>query len=246
MKALLLTVLAMVGMAIGLAACGGDDDSTDATAVIPTRGAVSPTAGTAVSAEERAIAAITTPKELADGATLGQKTAKVTLTLFEDFQCPFCLRFTASYDALIVDEYVKTGKVRLEFKHFPILGAESIAAAGAGVCAASGNAFWPFHNRLFLEQAKAGQVRSEKLNIGRFSAENLRTYAIDAGMNAAAYDSCIKDPATLAKVQEDQKAGQSLGIRGTPGVVVNGTAQSIPASAAELRKLLDDAVTAAR
>ncbi len=247
-----LAALALL-LAFTLTACGGGDDDSGKNAREATAAPSAPvrTGGTTVtggtpSAEVDALAKLDVPPELWDGASLGSKSAKVTLTLFEDFQCPFCLRFTANYDAIIIEEYVKPGRVRLEFKHFPILGEESTRAAVSAVCAAQVNQFWALHNRLFLEQAKAGQARAEKTNVGRFSAPNLRTFALESGVPTVTYDSCVADPATVLAVQADIALGRDIGIRGTPGVAINGKGVTIPASASELRRLLDDAIAAAR
>ncbi len=227
-----------------LAACGGDDDSgTPAVATATGSATATPSASNNSTGDgSAAIAALKQPQDLADGASLGKKDAKATLVLFEDFQCPFCLRFTIVYDAIIIDEYVKTGKLLLQFKHLPILGAESAAAALAAQCAADKNLFWPYHNRLFLEQAKAGQLTKEQLNVGRFSIDPLAKYATELGLDGKEFAACIAAPETTAKVTEDLRAAQELGLRSTPSLVLNGKPVGIPQSAADLRKLLDDAV----
>lgn len=164
----------------------------------------------------------TFPAELADGNALGDPEAPITLTMYEDFQCPFCLQFTADREPGIIDEFVKSGEVRLEFKHLPILGTESLRAARAAVCAAEQDVFWEFKHRLFLVQAEAGQFDNEELDVGRFSDGNLRRYAIEAGADGAAFDACFASSESLEKVQADQAEAASFGIRGTPGFAING------------------------
>jgi protein-disulfide isomerase len=146
------------------------------------------------------------------------------MTTFEDFQCPFCLQYTAEQEPGIIEEFVKSGQVRLEFKHFPILGQqnESLRAARASVCMAEQDRFWDYQNKLFLVQAEAGQFENERVDVGRFSEGNLRDYAEELGADMAAYDICFSDPASLEKVQADLAEAQSYGIQGTPGFVLNG------------------------
>jgi protein-disulfide isomerase len=252
----------LVAALLMAAACGGEDsdDSARPASAGPVTGtpaaartseaSSAPRTGTVnglvdpLAAMERAAI----PKELWDGSGLGSKSAKVTLQMFEDFQCPVCLRFTAGFERMLVEEYAATGKVRIEFENLPILGAESVAAAVGGVCAAQQNVFWPYHNRLFLEQARALQFRDEKLNIGRFSAGSLRTYATEAGADGAKWQACFDDPATLDIVQDDVRAASGFGIRGTPGLVANGKVlvTGSPRSEADFRKLLDDAIAGAK
>ncbi len=224
-------LLAVAGLV--LAACGGDDGGPEPSSTLATGSAV-PTA-----TPSDGLAAI--PQELADGFALGKKDALLTLVMYEDFQCPFCLRYTTTYEALLIDEYVKTGKLRIEFRNLTILGAESVAAGRGAVCAAEQNGFWPFHNRLFSEQLKAGQLTSEKLNVGRFSSEALRAIAADSGLDATRWQTCFDAPASLQVVQDHAREATALGLRSTPSLVLNGKAVAIPTSPAAFRRLLDDA-----
>lgn len=236
---------AVAALALAAAACGGDDDSSPAL----TPGTAAPTAQrtpTPQSATDAAIAAFRNfdvPRELVDGQALGKADAKVVVAVYEDFQCPFCLRFTITNEMTIIEEYVKTGKVRFEFHHFPILGQESVQAAVAAQCAAAQGRFWQFHKKLFLVQAESGQLTTEKLNVGRFSEANLRAYAAEAGIDATAFDSCYRNPETADKVTADARQARYAGLPGTPAFIINGKAlASSPDSAAAWRRILDDAL----
>ena len=234
-------------IALTLAACGGDNAppaSPQPTAPARTTQPPSATAGNPT--DPATFAKRKLPLDLAKGAALGKADAKVTLEAYEDFQCPFCLGFTMTLEPVVIDEYVAAGKVRLVFHNFPILGADSVRAALAATCAAAQEKFWPLQQRLFLEQAKAGQLTAEKTNIGRFSEENLRKFATESGAAGGPYDACLKDEATLSKVQDEVRSAQQLGLRGTPSLVLNGKPVATPPDAAAMRKLLDDAVAAAK
>lgn len=228
--------------AAGFAACGGDDGGPEPAANNADRTASAPASPTSTPDPFGDFAALTYPADLVDGDAIGKADAPVTLTLYEDFQCPFCLQFTLSYEEMLIEDYVKPGKLRIEFRHFVILGPESQAAAAAAICAADQEKFWPFHHRLFLEQARAGQLRDEVLNEGRFSNEALAELAGDVGVDAAAYETCFKDPATLLRLQADSREARQFGLRGTPGLVLDGQPVSIPANEATFRRLLDTAI----
>ena len=229
--------------AAGFAACGGDDDAGDSLAAGGSNSTVAADASPTNTPDPFGdFAALSYPQDLANGDSIGKAEAPVTLTLYEDFQCPFCLQFTLAYEEMLIDDYVKTGKVLLEFRHFAILGPESQAAAMAAICAADQEKFWPFHHRLFLEQARQGQLTNEVLNQGRFSDEALAGFAAESGVDAAAYTTCIADPTTLSRLQADSREARQLGLRGTPGVVVDGQAVGIPADETSFRRLLDTAI----
>jgi protein-disulfide isomerase len=190
----------------------------------------------------RAVRGLTFDASLAKGRVLGKPDAPVRLEVFEDFQCPFCLQFTATMEPFLIREYVNTGKVRIEFRHFPILGRESVAAAMGAQCAAEQGRFWPFHKALFLTQAEAGQHTTERLNVGRFSNESLARLAGDVGLDAAAWKLCYEAGAPQATLEADLRAARDAGLRGTPSFIVNGTAlPGVPSSEANWRQILDQA-----
>ena len=240
-----------VAASVLLAACGGDGaantpttSSSTTTTAAGTSVATSTksSAATADASSSARLAAINAPipAGIIDGKALGKTTAKVTLTLYEDFQCPFCLQFNALMFPTLV-EYADAGKVRVEFKNFPILGVESVQSAVASECAASQGVFWPFYQRLYAEQFKAGQLTKEQNNIGRFSKENLAAYLLAAGAKADLFQTCYGNAESIAAVQADYTGGQTAGVRGTPGLLLNGVFVVTPANATALKKLLDDA-----
>ncbi|NJD64975.1 MAG: hypothetical protein FIB00_06995 [Chloroflexi bacterium] len=162
------------------------------------------------------------PTDMVDGAKLGSDDAPVKITAFEDFQCPFCLQFTAEQEGEVIEQFVKTGRVQFDYQHLPILGAESVKAALASQCAADQNKFWQYHNRLFLEQAKNDQYGTEKNNDGRFSDDNLKKFAADLGLDTAAFNTCFDSSEHLDLITEQGRIAKQFGITGTPGFLVNG------------------------
>ncbi|MCC6421089.1 MAG: DsbA family protein [Gemmataceae bacterium] len=180
-----------------------------------------------------------------DGFTLGAADAPLALEVFEDFQCPYCVLFTANVEPALIDEYVSTGKVRLTFRNFPILGIESVGAARASVCAADQDRAWDFGLELFRIQAAAGQAESERLNVGRLDREALAGAATTVGLDTAAFSACLEDPASAATVQEQQARAASLGVRGTPSFALQGKlVTTVPEDIAGWRSLLDSALGA--
>ncbi len=237
----LLVLFAMCTVLISLGC--GDSDSADST-VAPGTLAVATVAATEKPANDVAakISATKYPIETAKGTQLGNPAAKVTLEVYEDFQCPFCLKFTAALEPGIIDAFVSTGKVLFIFHHLPILGGESVNAAIAAQCAADQDQFWPYHKKLFLAQAEAGQADAEKLNVGRFAEAKLKAFADELKLDRAAFDACLTGPGASEKVTADLRAAQALGVRGTPSFVINGQLLTggSPADNAGWKKLLDD------
>lgn len=240
-----MATLAFALVAALLVGCGDDDDDPEGsegvqTATAPS-GDASPTATRgATNDAAAALQAIEYPVDLADGMAIGNADATATLELWEDFQCPFCLRMTVQFEDVMM-EYVEEGNLRVVFRNFPILGDESVFAAAAAVCAAEQDRFWEYHNNLFLVQAEAGQMTNEQLNVGRFDPDALVEYAGDAGLDEAAFAACLQDPATITVVQEEFNVGRQAGINSTPTLVLNDQRVQTPQNEQGWRQLLDEA-----
>lgn len=233
------------------AACGGDaavvvvsDDDETATPR-PTRVPTKEVSNSNAAAET--LMAVDVPYDMANGYEIGSPDAKVVLTVYEDFQCPHCLNYTVNTEPMLLDEYVKAGKVRIEFQNLPILGQESVIAAAGGHCAAEQNLFWQYHSKVFLVQAEANQLTDEKLNVGRFTLEEISAFAEEIGADVEAFDACVIAEPTIAALTQQVTDAQVLGFRGTPSFAINGVAQSgQPSSAGGWRTLLDKAVEEAQ
>lgn len=148
------------------------------------------------------------------GRTMGDPNAPVVLEEYGDFQCPHCQAWFEETEPLIVENYVKTGDVYFIFRNFPILGRESLSAAGASMCAVEQERFWDYHNILFANQAGA--------NSGNFSNQRLVAFAEAIGMDADAFEACLNEDRYINDVQEDFTSAQNLGVTGTPGIIING------------------------
>jgi len=163
------------------------------------------------------------PTDLINGTSIGKDSAPYKLVAFEDFQCPFCLKFTAEQEGDLINKYVKTGQLQITYKHLPILGrGESAKAAIASQCAADQDKFWQFQNKLFTVQAQAGQLSGEKIDAGRFSDDNLRKYAGELGLDQAKFDSCLNSGKFDQLLADQNREAKQYGFSGTPSFLVNG------------------------
>jgi len=188
-KRMALAVLGALAV-FALAACGGDDGANDpagkpaggATAAPTARGTAvkDPTTGGYVAKMK----ALSTPPELVKGRKLGSDDAKVKLEMYEDFRCIHCLEFTADFEQFIIDSYVKTGKVQIQFRYFP-LGQTSLPMMVAAECANQQDQFWPYAKKLFLVQAESYEG-GPALPEG-FSEAKLKEYAAALGLDATKY-----------------------------------------------------------
>ncbi|MBM3680036.1 MAG: hypothetical protein FJW81_01680 [Actinobacteria bacterium] len=87
-----------------------------------------------------------------EGAVLGDPDAPVTITEFADLRCPACRLFATDYFPTVVDELVKTGKAKYEFRIWPILGTDAVLAAQAGIAAQQQNKLFEYQDLWYVNQ----------------------------------------------------------------------------------------------
>ena len=150
----------------------------------------------------------------ANGYSLGDANAPVTMEVYADFQCPICGQFDRGTLKQIEDKYVKAGKVRIVFNHFAFIGDESTRAAEASECANAQGKFWEFSDTLFNNQAGENQ--------GAFSDANLEKFAQQVGLDMTQYKTCMDQNTYLGKVQASSQAAQQRGVDSTPTLFING------------------------
>jgi protein-disulfide isomerase len=167
---------------------------------------------------------IVSPTDQADGFALGAPDAPVVVEVWEDFQCPYCQRFTYEVEPAIVEQYVDSGEVRLVFRNLAFLGDESHWAAVAASLAADQNMFWPFKDYLFAN------FRGNES--GGFHIDRLLEMGEAVGLDMEQFrEGLALDNARerFAQIEATARAdAYALGINATPTVVVNGVPLESP------------------
>ncbi len=138
----------------------------------------------------------------------GSEKARVTIVKFEDYQCPFCKQAQPTFNELL-SRY--NGQVRLVHKDLPLesLHPQARHAAEAARCAYEQKKFWEYHDKLYANSPKA-------------SADDLKSYAKEIGLNVDSFDRCFASGKYKAVVQQDLNEGAQLGLTGTPTFFING------------------------
>lgn len=154
-------------------------------------------------------------REPGDPMALGRVDAPVVIVEYAEFQCPYCRQFAEQTQPKIVRDYVKTGKVRLEWRDFPYLGQESKTAARAGRAAARQGKFWEYHDALFAQE--------HELNSGTFTKEFLVDQAGKLGLDTDRFARDMDSPKVKQAVRADLAEGSTLGVTGTPAFVIGTT-----------------------
>jgi len=171
-----------------------------------------------------------------DYRTLGAPDALVEMTIYSDFECPYCRNFALAAVPAIVAEFVHTGQVRLRYVYFPLAATHrnAVAAAKAAHCAGLAGRFWGFHDYLYVRQPEwAGVSVSDSVWID---------YAGNLGLDKDEFSTCLKDVETNTAVEIDLRESLSGGATGTPTIVLNGQSLSGFESYQDLRREIISAI----
>jgi protein-disulfide isomerase len=164
-----------------------------------------------------------TLRMLAAGVTLGDSTAPIRIIEFGDYQCPSCRYFQQSVKPRIDLTYIESGQAQFVFHDFPLVQIHPYAflAARAARCAGDqGGAarYFEYHDQLFMNQPEW----ASRTNL---PAREFVNYAEGMGLDAAAFEACLRSDRFADVVTANQYAASQLNLPGTPAVLVQiGTA----------------------
>ena len=108
----------------------------------------------------------------------------------------------------MVERYPET--VKVVFKNFPLRNhAQAMPAARAAVAAQAQGRFWPFDDQIFANGRQLGPELYEKI-------------AAELKLDLESFNRVRNARSSYEQVAADFRLGQSVGVRGTPAVYVNG------------------------
>lgn len=170
---------------------------------------------------------LTRPRKQIEATRLvrGPVDAPVTLMVFSDYQCPFCIR-SEPVLAEVLSRFPE--KLRLVHRHFPLENVHPFArpASEAAMCADEQGKFWAYHDAIF---ARGGRL--EEAAFGELADE--------LGLDREAFDTCVEQRRYAAFVEQDIRAGEAAGVTGTPAFFVNGIPLKGARDADELSKIVE-------
>jgi protein-disulfide isomerase len=154
---------------------------------------------------------------MVEGNTMGNPNAPVKFVEYSDFGCSHCKNFAEGTAELIVEDYVTTGKVLVEYRSVGGLIGSQITplAAEAAYCAGDQGEFWAYHDYLF-----ANQITLFLNPQGNF--ENyLQAFAEDLGLDLDEFNQCYDGHKYSERVQQDELDARRAGISSTPSFLIN-------------------------
>jgi protein-disulfide isomerase len=158
-----------------------------------------------------------------NGATLGNPNAPVTLRYYGDLQCPICRDFTLGALPSIIQNYVRTGKLKIEYLSLETATREpetfktqQIAALAAGPQKKA----WHYIELFYHEQGEEGTEYVTESYLQKLAQQV-------PGLKLAAWTSARNDPKYVNSITEDAQSANNNGFTGTPSFLIGKTGGSM-------------------
>ncbi len=135
---------------------------------------------------------------------MGDPNAPITITVFSDYKCGHCAAFALQTEPLLIDEYIKTGKVYFVYRSMGAWTSPSTLAVEASYCAGDENKFWEFHDLIFINQT------------ANFSNSLMSQFANQLGLNMDNFNACLSSGKYRSLAEQDAAEGAARGVQGTP------------------------------
>jgi protein-disulfide isomerase len=148
--------------------------------------------------------------------TLGDPAAKVTIVEYADLRCPTCRMFASEVIPTVVNDLVRTGKAKLRFRIWPILGPDSETAALAAYAAQQQDRLWLYADLWYANQLPETQTYATDAFV--------REIASAAGLDLARFDRDRASPKAVEAWHLVDQAATAAGAVGTPTIGVEGPA----------------------
>lgn len=161
--------------------------------------------------------------DIAGRPILGNQSAKVTIVIFDDLQCPFCARLSQDVIPQTMERY--NGRIRVVYKDHPLSEIHSWAAHAAvdADCLArqDPSSYWKYtdyvhaHYREFKVDPKELGTSFKKLdNLALLNSKPDTVHSTEL-------QSCVKEQ-DQSQIKQSIEEADRLNIQSTPTIYVNG------------------------
>ena len=226
----LVAAIVVVVVVIVVAGSGGSSDSSGTTVSTAT---TSTGGGGGTGGGDEAVSTFAGVPQ--HGDTLGKASAPVTLTVFEDPQCPFCRQWNIQTLPTVVRNYVRTGRIKLVYRGIVVIGENSVAGLRGIYSAGQQDKLWNMSEALYEHQGDE--------NSGWITLPVIRAAAREVGANPAKLVKDADSKAVTAQLQQAGSEAQTLGVGGTPTFAIQKTLG--PVQQLNVSSLEPDAFTSA-
>jgi protein-disulfide isomerase len=154
-----------------------------------------------------------------DGITLGKANAPITIVEYGDLQCPICAEFSNSVLPSVVDDYVRTGKARLQFRNISFIGADSPRLAQMAAAAGEQDKLFDFIELVYANQGEENSGYATDAYLKKIAS------AIP-GLDVAKALAARSSAKVAAQLTEAEQLAKANGVTGTPTLFVGRSGQT--------------------
>jgi protein-disulfide isomerase len=147
---------------------------------------------------------------------LGESVAPVTLEYFADIECPFCKDFSLDVLPSIIQRWVRTGKLRIEYRALQtatrdpdVFVAQHVAALAAG----EQDKAWHYVETFYAEQGEEGSGYVTDAFLEAIASQIPR-------LDLPRWTSARNDPQLAKQIVSDAEAAGTVGLTGTPSFLL--------------------------
>lgn len=149
------------------------------------------------------------------GMVLGEPSAKVKVIEFGDLQCPVCKGYSEEVLPQVIGNQVRSGKAKIDFRNFTIIGPQSKPAGAAAISAGEQGRGWNFVELFYRNQGSEDS--------GYATDEFLTAIAKAAGVkDLTKWNQARSSEAVIAQVEATSAEAENLGFTGTPSFALEG------------------------
>ncbi|MCX6611418.1 MAG: DsbA family protein [Acidobacteria bacterium] len=164
--------------------------------------------------------------------SMGTVGAPVVLSVYTDYQCPYCREQAKTLRANLMKTFPK--EVRLFIHDFPLEQihpwARPAAIAGRCIYLQGEENYWKYHDWVFDQQQALGAETFRGM---------LMSWAPANGIDSLQLTRCYDNKETDGEVTQDLAGAKKLGINSTPTLYVNGRKLAGSVSWEQLKSIID-------
>jgi protein-disulfide isomerase len=139
-------------------------------------------------------------------------TARVTVEEFSDFQCPACGALEPGLRRVMKDY---EDRVRFVFRNYPLqMHKYAFLASRAAESAGAQGKFWEMHDMLYDNQKEWSDSMEPRVQFD--------SYATRLGLDVQRFKADMERQDLAERIKADVLRGNSVGVKGTPTVYLNG------------------------
>ncbi|MFH1671429.1 MAG: thioredoxin domain-containing protein [Candidatus Portnoybacteria bacterium] len=142
--------------------------------------------------------------KITEDFVLGDPDAPVTIVEYSSHFCGHCVDFHKDTLPTIIEQYVKTGKVKIIPKLL-----SSLELNSAVLCAQEQGKYWEYNEYLFEHVNEISSV------------DDLNSIAGDLGLEQESFDACYDSGKYEEEVRSAFEQAQAAGVEGTPTFFIN-------------------------